>query len=51
METPHFTIAKIKWLKLFKNTIAVYSEKYTKYKYKYKIKLLLVKAACIHGYR
>jgi hypothetical protein len=27
--TPHFTITKINWLMLFKEIIAVYSEKYT----------------------
>jgi hypothetical protein len=26
--TPHFTITKIRWLTLFKEIIAVYSEKY-----------------------
>jgi hypothetical protein len=28
--TPHFTITKINWLMLFKEVIAVYSEKHTK---------------------
>jgi hypothetical protein len=28
--TPHFTITKINWLTLFKEIIAVYSEKHTK---------------------
>jgi hypothetical protein len=29
--TPHFTITKINWLTLFKEMIAVYSEKHTKH--------------------
>jgi hypothetical protein len=28
--TPHFTIAKINWLMLFKKIIAVYTENHTK---------------------
>jgi hypothetical protein len=31
MRIPHFTIAKINWLNLFKEVIAVYKEKHTKY--------------------
>jgi hypothetical protein len=29
-KTPHFTITKMKWLKLFKEVIAFYYEKYKK---------------------
>jgi hypothetical protein len=29
--TPHFTITKINWLTLFKEIIAVYTEKHTKH--------------------
>jgi hypothetical protein len=32
MRTPRFTISKIKWLMLFKEIIAVYSENHTKSK-------------------
>jgi hypothetical protein len=33
-ETPHVTITKVKWLTLFKEIIAVYSEKQHKHKTK-----------------
>jgi hypothetical protein len=41
--TPHFTITKINWLTLFKEIIAVYTEKsYKTHKYKMQSYLLLV---------
>jgi hypothetical protein len=48
--TPHFTITKIKWLTLFKEIIAVYSENHKK-QYIQNEALLTVKADGSYSYR
>jgi hypothetical protein len=47
--TPHFTIAKINWLTLFKEIIAVYSKSDTKYINTNEV-LLILKAAGTYSY-
>jgi hypothetical protein len=49
-KTQHFTITKINWLTLFKEIIAVYSEKDTKQTRTNCIALLIVKAGGTHCY-
>jgi hypothetical protein len=48
-KTPHFTVIKISWLKLFKKIIAVYSENDTKHINK-NAALLIFKAAGTYSY-
>jgi hypothetical protein len=47
--TPHFTVKNIKWLTLFKGTIAVYSKNHTKSIHA-KCKLLITEHAATYSY-
>jgi hypothetical protein len=48
--TPHFTITKINWLTLFKETIAVHSENHTNHKIQ-NTALQIVQISGIYNYQ